>query len=162
MLSQLITQKMNKKIFALPFLVSLSLLNSGFFFKPKVRAFSCGDDIFLSQSNKELLKIKEEILIFDTKGNSYEYDYVSNRVSPEKIKVIQGVNLNLEKSYLIGSKFYLDYNVTMYNIPAKMQFILDYDRKTFNSSYTIYGSTEYTPSVNCKELKFPKDTKFEY
>ena len=153
---------MDKKFFSLPFLVSLFLLNSGFFFKPKVRSFSCGDDIFLAQSNKELLKIKEEILIFDNKGNSYQYDYVSNKVSPEKVKVIAGINLNLEKSYLIGSKFYLNYNTTMYNAPVTMQFILDYDRKTFNSSYTIYGSTEYTPSVNCKELKFPKNTEFIY
>ena len=153
---------MNKKIFSLPFLVSLFLLNSGFFFKPKLRAFTCGDDIFLSNSNQELLKIKEEILIFDNEGNSYQYDYASKKVSPEKIKVIQGVNLYLEKSYIEGSKFYLDYNVTMYNVPATMQFILDYDRKTFNSSYTIYGSTQYNGTVNCKELKFPKDTKFEY
>ena len=153
---------MNKKIFTLPFLVPLFLLNSGFIFKPKLRAFSCGDYIHLAKSNQELLKIQEEILIFDTKGNSYQYDYFSNKVSPEKLKVIQGVNLNLKKSYLEGSNFYLDYNVIINSVPATMQIILDYDKKTFNSSYTIYGSTQYMQPLNCKEIKFPKDTKFEY
>ena len=153
---------MNKKIFSLPFLASLFLLNSGFFFKPKVRAFTCGDNIFLSQSNKELLKIKEEILIFDSKGNSYQYDYASNKVSPEKVRVIGDINLNLNNSYLEGSNFYADYDLIMYGVPATMQFILNYERKTFSSSYSMYGSTEYTDSVNCKEIEFPKDTKFEY
>tara|TARA_A100001388_G_C28765620_1_gene500539 strand:- start:1772 stop:2233 length:462 start_codon:yes stop_codon:yes gene_type:complete len=153
---------MNKKIFTLPFLVPLFLFNSGFIFKPKLRAFSCGDYIHLAKSNQELLKIQEEILIFDPKGNSYQYDYFSNKVSPEKLKVIEGVNLNLKKSYLEGSNFYLDYNVIINSVPATMQIILDYDKKTFNSSYTIYGSTQYMQQLNCKEIKFPKDTKFEY
>ena len=150
---------MNKTL--LSFLASLLLLNSGFIFKPKLRAFSCGNNMHLAKSNEELLKIQEEILIFD-KRNSYQYDYASNKVSPEKIKVIQGVNLNLEKSYVKGSKFFLDYSLTMYNVPATMQFILDYGEKTFSSSYNIYGSTQYVDPVNCKELKFPKNTKFEY
>ena len=153
---------MNKKIFTLPFLVSLFLLNSGFIFKPKLRAFTCGDNIHLSKSNQELLKIEEEILIFDTKGNSYQYNYSSNKVSPERGKVVQGINLNLKKSYLEGSNFYLDYNVIINSVPATMQIILDYDRKTFNSSYTIFSSTEYLKPLNCNEIKFPKDTKFEY
>ena len=153
---------MNKKIFSLPFLVSLFLLNTGFGFKPKVRAFTCGDYYHLAKTNQELLKIEEEILIFDNKGNSYQYDYASNKVSPEKLKVIQGINLYLQNSYLIGSKFYLDYNVTLNNVPATMQIILDYEEKTFNSSYQIYGSTQYTEPVNCKEIKFPKDTRYEY
>ena len=153
---------MNKKAFTFTFFVSLFLLNSGFFFKPKLRAFSCGDNIHLSKSNRELLKIEEEILIFDPKGNSYQYDYSSNKVFPERYKIVSGINLDLEESYLEGSNFYLDYNVIINSVPAKMQIILDYERKTFDSSYTMYGSTTYMPTLNCKEIKFPKDTKFEY
>ena len=153
---------MKKKVFTLPFLVSLFLLNTGFMFKPKVRAFTCGDSIRLSLSNRELLKIPEEIFIYDNKGVAYQYDYASNKVSPEKVRVIGDINLNLKKSYLEGSNFYSDYDLIMYGVPATMQFILNYDRNTFSSSYSMYGSTEYTDSVNCKEIEFPKDTKFEY
>ena len=152
---------MKKKVFALPFLASLFLLNTGFMFKPKVRAFTCGDYYHLAKSNQELLKIQEEILIFDNKGVSYQYDYASNKVSPEKVRVIGDINLNLKQSYIEGSNFYMDYDVIMYGVPASMQFILNYDRNTFSSSYSMYGSTEYTDSVNCKEIEFPKDTKFE-
>ena len=153
---------MNKKIFTLPFLVSLFLLNSGFFFKPKLRSFYCGDYTQLLKSSQELLKQQEEILIFDKKGKSYQYNYFSNKVFPEKLRVVQGLNLNLEKSYLEGSNFYLNYSVNINSVPATMQIILDYDRRTFNSSVTVYGSTQSTPTLNCKEINFPKDTKFEY
>ena len=153
---------MKKKIFTLPFLVSLFLLNTGFNFKPKVRAFSCGDIYHLAKTNQELLKLEEEILIFDNKGNSYQYDYASNKVSPEKLRAIQGMNLNLEKSYLKGTKFYLEYYVMMNNVPATLQFILDYESKKFFGSTNVYGITQYTDTVECKEIKFLKNTKFEY
>ena len=56
---------MNKKIFTLPFLASLFLLNTGFILKPKLRAFSCGDYYHLAKSNQELLEMQEELLIFE-------------------------------------------------------------------------------------------------
>ena len=153
---------MNKKIFSLPFLVSLFLLNTGFGFKPKVRAFTCGDYYHLAKTNQELLKIEEEILIFDNKGNSYQYDYASNKVSPEEVRTVADIDLILKDSYLEGSNFYVDYELMMYGVPGRMQFILNYDRYTLSSNYSINGFTEYTDPVNCKEIEFPKDTKFEY
>ena len=153
---------MNKKISSFTFLISLFFFNTGFIFKPKLSAFYCGDYDQLIKSNKELLKQQEEILIFDKKGNTYQYDYYSNKVSPEKLKVVEGVNFNLQESYIEGSSLYMNYFLDFDSFTGKAQIILDYKRKTFDGSITVYGSTEYMPTVNCKEIKFPKDTKFEY
>ena len=153
---------MNKKVLTLPFLASLFLLNTGFTFKPKLRAFTCGDYYHLAKSNQELLKRQEELLIFDTNGKAYQYDYASKKVSPEKFRAVGGGNLNLEKSYLEGTKFYLDYYVMMDNIPATMQFVLDYESKTLFGTTSVYGITQYIDTVECKEIEFPKNTKFEY
>ena len=153
---------MKKEVFTLPFLISLFLLNTGFMFKPKVRAFTCGDSIRLSLSNRELLKIPEEMFIYDNKGVAYQYDYASNKVSPEEVRTVADIDLILKDSYLEGSNFYVDYELMMYGVPGRMQFILNYDRYTLSSNYSINGFTEYTDPVNCKEIEFPKDTKFEY
>ena len=153
---------MNKNFSTSIFLISLFFFNTGFIFKPKLSAFYCGDYNELVKSTQDLLKQQEEILIFDRKGNTYQYDYYSNKVSREKLRVVQGVNFNLKESYLEGSSLYMNYDITLNSVPAKAQIILDYKRKTFDSSFTIYGSTEYMPTLNCKEINFPKDTKFEY
>ena len=153
---------MNKNFFNLTFLISLFFFNTGFIFKPKLSAFYCGEYNQLVKSNQDLLKQQEEIWIFDRKGNTYQYDYSSNKVFPENLRVVQGVNFNLKESYLEGSKLYINYNITLNSVSGKVQIILDYKRKTADGSYTIYGSTEYIPTLNCKEIKFPRNTKFEY
>ena len=50
----------------------------------------------------------------------------------------------------------------MDNIPATMQFVLDYESKTLFGTTSVYGITQYIDTVECKEIEFPKNTKFEY
>ena len=60
---------MNKKIFTIPFLVSISLLSSCSSSKPKLRAFSCGDYYQLQKSNQELLRQEEELFMANLEQN---------------------------------------------------------------------------------------------
>ncbi len=153
---------MNKKIFTLPFLISLFFFNTGFIFKPKLRAFYCGDYNQLVKSNQELLKQEQELFIFNNKGKSYQYDYSSNRVYPDQLKVTSGVEFKLIKSYIEGSKFFIDYSISVNSVVGLAEIILDFDRKYISGLMKINGITEALPKTNCKEVKFPKDTKFEY
>ena len=153
---------MKKKVFTLPFLVSLFLLNTGFMFKPKVRAFTCGDYYHLAKSNQNLLKEQSELFIFDNKGKSYQYDYSTNKVYPEKTKIASGVEFKLIKSYIEGSKFYVDYGVNVNSIPGSAEIILDFEKKYLTGFMYMAGMSQPIPKNNCKEIELPKDTKFEY
>ena len=153
---------MNKKILALPFLTSLFFLNTGFIFKPKLRAFYCGGEYQLVKSNQELLKQEQEILIFDYKGNLYQYDYFFNRVSPYQLKVIDGVEFRLIKSFIEDSKFHMNYRLSYDSYVGTAKVVLDYDRENVNGEMIVNGEIYPLNEDNCKEIKFPKDTKFEY
>ncbi len=152
---------MNKKI-TIPFLVSISLLSSCSFSKPKIRAFSCGDYYQLLKSNQELLKQEDELFIFDKKGKSYQYDYFSNSIYPYKLKTISGVKFKLKKSYIKGSNFYSDYIVTANNMDGKAELILDFDKKEIIGELKIAGAVQLIPKTNCKEIDLSEDVSFEY
>ena len=154
--------KLNKKNFTIPFLVSISLLSSCSFSKPKLRAFSCGDYYQLQKSNQELLKQEEELFIFDKKGKSYQYDYSSNSVYPYKLKTISGVVFKLKKSFIKGSKFYVDYKVTVNNMDGTAEMILDFDNKDVSGELKIAGLVQPIPRSNCKEIVLTEDFTFEY
>ena len=141
-------------------MVSISLLNSCSFSKPKLRAFSCGDYYQLQKSNQELLRQEEELFIFDNKGKSYQYDYSSNSVSPDKLKTASGVSFRLKKSYIKGSKFYVDYKLTANNMDGTAEMILDFDKKNISGQLKIAGVVQPIPSDNCKEIVLPKDINF--
>ena len=155
---------MNNKVFTLPFLVSLFLLNTGFTFKPKLRAFYCGDYSQLIRSNQELIKQEEELFIFDKKGKSYQYSYSSNRVYPDTLKITpsSGTQFRLIKSYIEGSKFYVDYSVSVNGGIGSAELILDFERNFLSGSMSMSGITLPVPNTNCKEIELPKDTRFEY
>ena len=40
--------------------------------------------------------------------------------------------------------------------------VLDYDRENVNGEMIVNGEIYPLNEDNCKEIKFPKDTKFEY
>ena len=155
-------KKMNKKSFTLTFFVSLFLLNSGFFFKPKLRAFSCGDYYQMQKTNEQLLRQEEELFIFDKKGKSYQYDYSSNTIYPYKLKTISGVKFKLIKSYIKGSNFYVNHIVTVNNMDGKAEIILDFDKKDVIGELKIAGAIQPIPRTNCKEIDLPEDINIEY
>ena len=53
----------------------------------------------MQKTNEQLLRQEEELFIFDNNGKSYQYDYSSNSVSPDKLKTASGVNFKLIKLY---------------------------------------------------------------
>ena len=141
---------MKKNFFTIPFFISLFFLNTGFFFKPKLRAFYCGDYNQLIKSNQELLKQDQELFIFDKKGKSYQYDYFSNSVYPDQLKVASGVEFKLKKSYIKGSKFYVDYNLSVNSFTGSAEMVLDFDRKYIRGSIDMAGMVQPMPGNNCK------------
>ena len=153
---------MNKKILTIPLLVSISLLSSCSFLKPKLRAFSCGDYYQLQKSNQELLQQEEELFIFDNKGKSYQYDYSSNSVYPYKLKSISGVKFKLKKSFIKGSKFYVDYIIKANNMDGTAEMVLDFDKKDVSGELKIAGLEQPIPRSNCKEIDLSEDFSFEY
>lgn len=153
---------MDKKNFTIPILVSISLLSSCSLSKPKLQAFSCGDYYQLLKSNEELLRQEEELFIFDKKGKSYQYDYSSNTIYPYKLKTISGVEFKLKKSFIEGTKFYVDYNVTVNNMDGTAEMILDFDKKDVTGELKIAGIVQPIPRSNCKEIDLTDDYSFEY
>jgi len=143
-------------------LVSISLLSSCSLSKPKLQAFSCGDYYQLLKSNEELLRQEEELFIFDKKGKSYQYDYSSNTIYPYKLKTISGVEFKLKKSFIEGTKFYVDYNVTVNNMDGTAEMILDFDKKDVTGELKIAGIVQPIPRSNCKEIDLTDDYSFEY
>ena len=142
-------------------MVSISLLRL-FLSKPKLQAFSCGDYYQLLKSNEELLRQEEELFIFDKKGKSYQYDYSSNTIYPYKLKTISGVEFKLKKSFIEGTKFYVDYNVTVNNMDGTAEMILDFDKKDVIGELKIAGIVQPIPRSNCKEIDLTDDYSFEY
>ena len=153
---------MDKKIFTIPFLVSISLLSSCSSPKRKLSAFSCGNYYQLMKSNQELLKQEDELFIFDNKGKSYQYDYFSNSIYPYKLKTISGVKFKLKKSYIKGSNFYVSYIVTANNMDGKAEMILDFDKKNVIGEFKIAGEVQPIPRTNCKEIDLSEDVSIEY
>lgn len=143
-------------------MVSISLLSSCSLSKPKLQAFSCGDYYQLLKSNEELLRQEEELFIFDKKGKSYQYDYSSNTIYPYKLKTISGVEFKLKKSFIEGTKFYVDYNVTVNNMDGTAEMILDFDKKDVTGELKIAGIVQPIPRSNCKEIDLTDDYSFEY
>ena len=132
-------------------MVSISLLSSCSLSKPKLQAFSCGDYYQLLKSNEELLRQEEELFIFDKKGKSYQYDYSSNTIYPYKLKTISGVEFKLKKSFIEGTKFYVDYNVTVNNMDGTAEMILDFDKKDVIGELKIAGIVQPIPRVIVKK-----------
>ena len=143
-------------------MVSISLLSSCSLSKPKLQAFSCGDYYQLLKSNEELLRQEEELFIFDKKGKSYQYDYSSNTIYPYKLKTISGVEFKLKKSFIKGSKFYVDYIITANNMDGTAEMVLDFDKKDVSGELKIAGLEQPIPRSNCKEIDLSEDFSFEY
>ena len=162
MIEEDISKKLKKNFLTIPFFISIFFLNTGFIFKPKLNAFYCGSNMLLEKSNQNLLKQQSELFIFDNKGKSYQYDYSTNKVYPEKTKISSGVEFKLIKSYIEGSKFYVDYGVNVNSIPGSAEIILDFEKKYVTGFMYMAGMSQPIPRNNCKEIEFPKDTNFEY
>ena len=115
----------------------------------------------MQKSNQQLLRQEEELFIFDKKGKSYQYDYSSNSISPDKLKTASGVTFKLKKSYIKGSKFFVDYKLTANNMDGTAEMILDFDKKNISGQLKIAGVVQDIPQDNCKEIQLPEDFSFE-
>ena len=98
------------------------------------------------------------------KGRSYQYSYSSNRVYPDTLKITpsSGTQFRLIKSYIEGSKFYVDYSVSVNGGIGSAELILDFERNFLSGSMSMSGITLPVPNTNCKEIELPKDTRFEF
>ena len=151
---------MKKKLFLLPFLLITWILNSGFLFKPNIKAVFCGDIAeSVLQSDREILK--DQPWIFDSKsGQIYAYDHNKNTLKPIKKEIIRGDEIEIETTYINNyvreNKLYLDFleRDLIYNPEeeVRVKAILDFNNMELRN-FTGDGPGENV----CREITLPKN-----
>ena len=59
------------------------------------------------------------------------------------------------QEFIKGSKFYVDYIITVNNMDGTAEMVLDFDRKYISGSIDMAGMVQPMPGNNCKEIEFP-------